>query len=205
MIASLQGLLAEKKPPRFVLDVQGVGYELLSPMPTFYKLPELGQTVTVLTHLVVRENSHTLFAFLAEHDRRLFQELIKVSGIGPKSALAILSGMDALAFRACILSDDFQSLTRVPGVGAKTAARLIVEMKNRFDDEFWNSLASHEDAATATEAPPDHVREAEQALQSLGYKATDAKRMIKRIDQPTASVEEIIRIALRNSWNAKKS
>ena len=203
MIAILQGLLIEKKPPRLVLDVHGVGYELLAPMPTFYQLPPIGQAVTVLTHLIVREDAHTLYAFLNEQDRRLFQELIKVSGVGARTALAILSGIETLEFRTCILSGDVASITRVPGIGAKTAERLIVEMKNRFDDEFWSSL-SDEGKMAARSGASEHAREAEQALQALGYKAADAKRMIKNVGQSAASPEEIIRLALRHSWSSKK-
>ena len=203
MIAGLHGVLVEKKPPRFVLDVHGVAYELLAPMPTFYQLPEIGQKLNMLTHLIIREDAHTLFAFLAEQDRRLFQELIKVSGVGARMALAILSGMEALAFRDCILSGDTDALRRVPGIGGKTAERLIVEMKNRFDDEFWGEFKD-QDTPVSDSVPADHVREAEQALQALGYKAIDAKRMIKTIDQAAASPEEIIRLALRKSWGGAK-
>ena len=201
MIASLQGLLVEKKPPRFVLDVHGVGYELLAPMPTFYKLPSPGQPVTVLTHLIVREDAHVLYAFLDEHERRLFQELIKVSGVGARTALAILSGMEALAFKACILSGDIASLTKVPGIGNKTAERLIVEMKSRFDDEFWSGAEGREAAASGAPSP-HHKREAEQALQALGYRAAEARRMIKQVDQAATSAEEMVRCALRKSWSA---
>lgn len=194
MISRLHGEIVLKRPPFLIIDVSGVGYEMQAPMSTFYRLPEVGQYVTVLTHFAVREDAQNLYAFLSEYDRSLFRELLKVSGIGAKIALAILSGMDAAVFKQCILEQDVDALVRLPGIGRKTAERLIIEMKSRFNSEFWDQLESGGKAA----APGKHDIEAVQALMSLGYKAADAKRMVRQVDS-TDNVEEIIRKALQTS------
>ena len=197
MIARITGEIILKRPPLLIVDVSGIGYELQAPMSTFYKLPEVGQQTTVLTHFIVREDSQSLYAFLSEYDRRLFRELLKVSGIGAKIALVILSGMDAAAFKEYILDKNVEALTRIPGIGQKTAERLIVEMKNRFDDEFWRQLETSDDGSRADSG--NQATEAVQALITLGYKASDAKRLIKRISADCADTEEMIRRALKAS------
>src|SRR5437879_4225495 len=131
MIGSVRGRISSKTPPQLMVDVGGVGYELEAPLSTFFHLPAIGQEVRLLTHLVVREDAHVLYAFATEDERRLFRSLIKVSGVGPKIALALLSGISVSAFAQCVLDEDIGTLTRVPGVGRKTAERLIVEMRDR--------------------------------------------------------------------------
>ena len=131
MIGAVRGRIAAKAPPQLTVDVGGLGYELEAPMSTFFHLPPVGAEVSLLTHLVVREDAHVLYAFATEEERRLFRSLIKVSGVGPKIALALLSGMSVAAFSRCVQSEDAAALTRVPGIGRKTAERLIVEMRDR--------------------------------------------------------------------------
>ncbi len=193
MIARLCGTLIVKKPPHLLIDVGGVGYELQAPMCTFYALPEAGAEVTVLTHLLVRDDAHILYAFAGEYDRALFREVLKVSGIGARTALAILSGMEADVFRECIEDGDAEALARLPGIGRKTAERLIVEMKNRLNDEFWQAAAR--DPATAR----DGARDACEALVALGYKPAAARRMVKSVGTTGANTEQIIRQALKSA------
>ncbi len=131
MIGSVRGRIASKTPPQLTVDVGGIGYELEAPMSTFFLLPAVGEEVRLLTHLVVREDAHILYAFATENERRLFRSLIKVSGVGPKIALALLSGISVEAFALCVQNQDIAALTRVPGIGRKTAERLVVEMKDR--------------------------------------------------------------------------
>lgn len=198
MIARISGEIIVKRPPFLIIDVGGVGYELQAPMSTFYKLPEVGERTTVLTHFIVREDAQSLYAFLSEYDRRLFRELLRVSGIGAKIALAVLSSMDAGTFKECILNKDVDFITRVPGIGTKTAERLIVEMKNRFEDAFWRQLEAA-DPDAATNDNERHTAEAVQALITLGYKASDAKRLVKAVSTEQTDTEEIIRQALKAS------
>lgn len=193
MIARLCGTLIVKRPPHLLIDVGGVGYELQAPMCTFYALPEAGAEVTVLTHLLVRDDAHILYAFAGEYDRALFREVLKVSGVGAKTALAILSGMEPGAFRECVEAGDAEALSRLPGIGRKTAERLIVEMKNRFDDEFWQG------AAHGPSARGDGVRDAREALVALGYRPADAKRMVKAVETAGRDTEQIIRDALKSA------
>ncbi len=134
MIGSLRGRIASKTPPQLTIEVGGVGYELDAPMSTFFHLPALGQEVSLLTHLVVREDAQMLYGFATQEERRLFRNLLKVSGVGPKIALALLSGISVEAFAQCILNEDVATLVRVPGIGRKTAERLFVEMRDRVKD-----------------------------------------------------------------------
>jgi len=192
MIARLSGELLLKSPPHLLIEVGGIAYELQAPMSTFYKLPEIGTPVVVLTHLVVREDAHTLYAFINEYDKALFKELLKVRGVGAKMALAILSSMEADVFRQAIENEDTGALSSLPGIGKKTAQRLIVEMKDRFKDEFWQS------SAITTKSPQDDQSQAaSSALVALGYKSSEAKNLIKKVHTQDMTVEEIIREALR--------
>ncbi len=134
MIGRLTGILAEKQPPEILLDVHGVGYELLLPMTSFYDLPELNQEVTLFTHFVVREDAQQLYGFSHKADRHLFRELIKTNGVGPKLGLAILSAMSVEEFSYAIEREEVSKLTKIPGVGKKTAERLVVELKGKFKD-----------------------------------------------------------------------
>ena len=193
MIGFLRGKLVAKQPPVLLIDVNGVGYEVEAPMTTFYDLPETGKEITLHTHLVVREDAHTLFGFAKLPDRALFRSLIKISGVGPRMALAILSGMSADAFVRCIQDNDAAALTRVPGVGKKTAERLVVELR----DKLGKGEAGGAELPTVSSGPANPVEEAVSALIALGYKPPDASRMVRGIDSKDLAVEEIIRRALQ--------
>ncbi|CAN5174502.1 Holliday junction branch migration protein RuvA [soil metagenome] len=190
MIGFLQGRLSFKQPPRLMLDVHGVGYELEAPMSTFYQLPDLGHELKLLTHLIVREDAHNLYGFATEAERQLFRNLIKVSGVGARIALAILSGITVDEFSRCVQHDDAAKLVRVPGIGKKTAERLIVEMRDR----IAAAGTSRSDATPGADTPE---REAFGALIALGYKAAEASQMLKSVSADGLSTEEIIRRALK--------
>lgn len=196
MIGRLRGVLLEKKPPQLLLDVGGVGYEVSAPMTTFYELPEIGTEIILHTHLAVREDAHVMYGFLLEQDRLLFRALIKVSGVGPKLALAILSGMSADQFAGCVQIADSASLTKLPGVGKKTAERLVVEMKDRLKDWQGVTLAPETTVSPAVSAN-NAVKDAVSALVSLGYKPQEASRMVSQVESDGLASEEMIRLALR--------
>ena len=192
MIGSLRGIIASKAPPQLTVDVGGLGYELEAPMSTFFHLPAVGEEVRLLTHLVVREDAHVLYAFATEDERRLFRSLIKVSGVGPKIALALLSGISVSAFAQCVLNEDISALTRVPGIGRKTAERLIVEMRDRLATPQATPGAPVTAAASAE-------GEAYGALVALGYRPAEAARLLKAVGPGTHSTEELIRRALQGA------
>lgn len=197
MIGSLRGTVNLKSPPSLILEVNGVGYELEAPMTTFYNLPEIGQEVLLYTHLVVREDAHTLFGFFTTTDRVLFRSLIKVNGVGPKLALAILSGVTSDEFFRCVREHDTVALVRVPGIGKKTAERLIIEMQDRLPGNAGVSLSTSEGSADSrAEAPPS--QEAISVLIALGYKPQEANRMVNKISDDNKTSEEIIRLALQS-------
>jgi Holliday junction DNA helicase RuvA len=193
VIGWLRGRLAAKHPPALVVDVNGVGYECEAPMSTFYGLPETGAEVLLRTHLVVREDAHILYAFASEDERRLFRSLLKVSGVGPKIALGILSGISIADFMLTVEAQDPEPLVRVPGVGRKTAERVLLDMRDRV----------RELAATAAAPSPAPGRsgtaqaEAFSALVALGYRPVEVTRLLKSIGEEPGSVEELIRRALR--------
>lgn len=202
MIGRLTGMLVEKNPPELLLDVQGVGYELFAPMTTFYQLPEPSQTpqlISLYTHLVVREDAHQLYGFYQRADRQLFRELIKVNSVGPKLALAILSGMDTLTFVQSILRQDTALLVSLPGLGKKTAERLIIEMQDRLKSWPYH-LAEHSSVETnpqllETRQP---LQDAHQALIALGYKPQQATQVLTSIaNADELSCERLIRAALK--------
>ena len=207
MIGQIRGTLIARQAPEILVDVGGIGYEIQVPMTTLYQLPELGQPVTLLTHFVVREDAQQLFGFAEPADRRLFRELIKVSGVGPRLALTLLSGMDAADFARCLQRDDVAALVALPGVGRKTAERLLVEMRDKAGD--WLDELSPESAAqaeTGKAGAQSHEQraEAEQALVALGYKLTEAAKLIAAADAPAETPsEELIRLALRIAGGAK--
>ena len=207
MIGQIRGTLIARQAPEILVDVGGIGYEIQVPMTTLYQLPELGQPVTLLTHFVVREDAQQLFGFAESADRRLFRELIKVSGVGPRLALTLLSGMDAADFARCLQRDDVAALVALPGVGRKTAERLLVEMRDKAGD--WLDELSPESAARAETGKAgahshDQRAEAEQALVALGYKLTEAAKLIAAADAPPETPsEELIRLALRIAGGAK--
>lgn len=197
MIGRLRGTLLEKQPPWLVIDVSGVGYELEASMNTLLALPGVGEMAQLFTHLTVREDAHLLYGFARQQERALFRALIKVNGVGPKLALAILSGMEEDRFIRCVMDDDVKSLTRLPGVGKKTAERLIVEMRDRFPHwsaEQGDALDAPDQSGVAVRSS-DPLADAEAALISLGYKPTEASRLLSGLDakQPT---EALIKAAL---------
>lgn len=197
MIGRLRGTLLEKHPPQLLIDVNGVGYEVQAPMTTFYELPETGSEAILHTHLAISEHAHVLYGFLRESDRALFRELIKVSGVGPKLALAILSGMSADEFAGCVQSGDSTALTKLPGVGKKTAERLVVEMKDRLKD--WQGISLPQEAGIPPTAPAtDAVKDAISALISLGYKPQEASKIVSHVECEGLASEEIIRQALKS-------
>lgn len=198
MIGFLRGVILDKQPPALVLDVQGVGYEVEAPMTTFYDLPAVGESVSLYTHLAVREDAHTLYGFSKASDRGLFRALIKVNGVGAKLALTILSGMPANEFALCVQAGDTAALVKLPGVGKKTAERLVVEMRDKLSDWSGASAAVTGQAG----AKPDvanPVEEAVSALMALGYKANEASRLVRAVDTSDRSTEDIIRAALQAS------
>ncbi|KAA6184040.1 Holliday junction branch migration protein RuvA [Thiohalocapsa marina] len=197
MIGRLRGELAAKHPPQLLLDVGGVGYEIESPMSTFYDLPAVGERVTLVTHLVVREDAHVLYGFLREQDRALFRSLLRVTGVGAKMALAILSGMDAKRFALCVEQEDITALSRVPGIGKKTAQRLIMEMKDRVAELGATPGLVSGALPAAGAGADDALTEAVGALVALGYKPADANRMARAVDDGAQTSEAIIRAALK--------
>jgi Holliday junction DNA helicase RuvA len=199
MIGRLRGEIVSKQPPHLLLDVNGVGYEVEAPMSTFYNLPSLGEQVTLLTHLVVRDDAHVLFGFGTDSERALFRGLLKVSGVGAKMALAILSGMTAEEFSACVQSDDVSALVRLPGIGKKTAERLIVEMRDRLEKLGLSTDAVSLSSAPAGTVETSPVADAVSALTALGYKPNEASRMVRTIETEGLSSEEIIRAALKGA------
>ncbi len=192
MISRLEGILLSKDLPTILVNVNGVGYEVDIPMTTFYELPEPGQRVVLHTHLAIREDAHQLFGFLQELDRRLFRELIKVNGIGGRSALAILSGMNTPDFIQCILQENLALLVKIPGIGKKTGERLIIEMRDRL-----KSLQPHL-ALPNKQGVNGAQDEALAALVSLGYRSQDAQKIIEKCYTNGMSAEDLIRNSLKN-------
>ncbi|PHM40987.1 Holliday junction branch migration protein RuvA [Xenorhabdus szentirmaii] len=202
MIGRLRGTVLEKQPPLVLLETNGVGYEVHMPMTCFYELPEIGQEAILFTQFIVREDAQLLYGFNDKQERALFRELIKVNGVGPKLALAILSGMSAQQFVMAIEQESISSLVKLPGVGKKTAERLVVEMKDRFkglNGDLFNQSNDINLPATANQKNSDADIEAEAAaaLVSLGYKPQEASRMVSKVAKPGADCETLIREALR--------
>ena len=193
MIGRLKGTLVHKQPPWLLVDVSGVGYELEAPMSTFYDLPEAGREVTLHVHHAVKEDSVSLYGFLTESERRVFRDVQKVTGIGAKIALAILSGASVDEFARLVQTGDLAALTRIPGIGKKTAERIVVELRDRAAD-FGGGAAV---AGGARGAPLDAAAEAGIALSQLGYKPAEIARMLKEAG-PGDSAEDIIRKALKS-------
>jgi holliday junction DNA helicase RuvA len=200
MIGFLRGVLVAKSPPGLTVDVGGVGYDVEAPMSTFYTLPPLGAEIRLLTHLAVREDAQTLYGFSTEDERRLFRNLLKVSGVGPRSALAILSGVSVEAFAQCVRAEDIAALTKIPGVGRKTAERLVIEMRDRLDAPPVPELPGVNGQITTAGGAEG---EAFSALLALGYKAAEATRMLKLARAApggdAANTEELIRRALQGA------
>ena len=194
MIGRLRGTLAHKAPPWLVIDVNGVGYELEAPMSTFYDLPELGREVALFTHYAQKEDSVSLYGFLHESERRLFRDVKKVTGIGAKIALAVLSGVSVDAFARLVQTADVTALTKIPGIGKKTAERMVVELRDRAAD-----LAGAGGAVHGEPVATDPLSEATIALQQLGYKPAEAQKMAKVAAVDGDTPETIIRKALQSA------
>lgn len=192
MIGFLRGTLVSKRPPQLTVDVGGVGYDLETPMSTFYRLPEAGESLTLLTHLLVREDAHLLYGFSTEAERALFRKLLKVSGVGARIALGILSGISAEGFRRCVLERDLITLTRIPGIGRKTAERLVVEMADSIE-QLDGGEPGGAMAANGAEG------EAHGALLALGYKPAEATQLLAELDTAQLGAEELIREALKRA------
>ena len=204
MIGRLRGILLEKQPPSVLLDVSGVGYEVQLPMSSFYPLPEIGKEAIIYTHFVVREDAQLLYGFADKHERAMFKELIKVNGVGPKLALAILSGMSANQFVQCIHNDAVTTLVKLPGVGKKTAERLVVEMKDRLKNWVGSDLLTPESERLEFDEqmnPPisgsSAKEEAISALVALGYKPAVAEKTIKNVYKAGMDCEALIRSSLK--------
>lgn len=185
--------MLEVHPPSVVIDVSGVGYEVEVPNSVLDVLPAQGQPVVLLTHLQVSQDHHALYGFASAAERRLFRQLLKISGIGAKLALSILSGASGEALARYVADGDIASLTRIPGIGKKTAERIIVELRGRLDD----LLLAAPGAAAAGQAAPPALREAAEALRALGYRPAEVNRMVREAAEPDMSAEDIIRKALQ--------
>jgi len=187
VIGLLRGKILDKQPPRLLLDVQGVGYEIDAPMTTFYDLPDVGTEVTLFTHLAVREDAHTLYGFLT-------LALLKVNGVGARLALTILSGMESQTFIACVQGGDASALVKLPGIGKKTAERLIIELRDRLEMSTTPATVTAGSPGATVSNP---VEDAVSALVGLGYKPQEASQMVRVIDSTNMSSEDIIRSALQ--------
>ena len=192
MIGSLIGLIKEKTPSSILLEVSGIGYEIAVPLSTSFQLPNVGESAYLLTHLVVREDQHSLFGFATDEERKLFRALIKISGVGAKLAITILSGTNVNGFIQSVVNEDIDALVHLPGIGKKTAERLIVEMKDKVSEisSDENSLSQNNKNSA--------VAEAINALVNLGYKTKDAKTILDKIESEGLTVEELIRQALKS-------
>lgn len=197
MIVRIEGNLIDKQAPFLLIDVNGLGYEVQAPMSTFYQLPEAGVKVVLHTHFVVREDAQLLYGFATVRERSLFRTLIKVNGVGPKMAMAILSGIEADEFVRCVDEGNVTALVKVPGVGKKTAERLIVEVKDKLK-EWQPEHGMVMNPASKSASQSDVVQDAEGALVALGYKPQDAAKAISKVKADGLSSEELIRAALKN-------
>ena len=195
MIGRLRGILASKQPPWLLVDVNGVGYELEAPMSTIYNLPELGREVTLLTHYAAKEDSVSLYGFISAGERELFRSVQKVSGIGARIALAILSGVSVDEFSRLVQAGDITALTRIPGVGKKTAERIVVELRDRVSDLGAGAALGLSRGSVAG----DPTSEAVAALLQLGYKPAEASRMAQKVAEDGDDAEAIIRKALKSA------
>lgn len=203
MIGQLRGIIIDKQPPALLLDVQGVGYELSLPMSSFYKLPAQGSEVVLHTQLLIREDGHFLYGFASKGERALFREMLKASGVGPKLALTILSGLSVELFLRCVDSGDVATLIKLPGVGRKTAERLLLELRGRLEQWQQPAVSGSELglAGSLLEEtfirPPSAEEDAAAALVSLGYKEAQAAQAVKKVAKAGSSSEELIRLALK--------
>ena len=196
MIGHLKGKIISKSPPEVLLEVQGIGYEVLCPMSTIYELDNLYGDVLLFTHLSIKEDAHTLFGFITKDEKNVFRELIRVNGVGPKVALAILSNLSVHSLVECISTEDSDLLAKTPGIGKKTALKLIVELQDRLSKlDLVGSLAN---SIEIKQNSNPNSKQAIEALQSLGFKAKEANRMVSKIEDQELSTEQLIRLALQN-------
>ncbi len=195
MIGKLTGKILEKNPPEILLEVGGIGYEVLCPMSSFYEMSESG-TLSLHTHFHVKEDAQTLYGFISKDEKTLFRELIRVNGIGPKVALAILSHLNIASLMNAVANEDDVLLAKTPGIGKKTAQKLIVELKDRLAKLELNG--SHNQIITAGSGANPNAQKASQALQALGFKVKEAEKMLDAITDDSLSTEELIRQALQN-------
>jgi len=199
MIGYLRGTLAASQPPLLVIDVNGVGYEIQAPLSTCLELPHIGAEIHLITHLIVREDQHTLYGFGSEAERQLFRNLIKVNRVGAKLALGILSGMSVGTFIACVQTEDAGLLSKLPGVGRKTADRLILDMRDKIDEEAHVLSVSKISGGDGDHAAGGSRRDAYNALTSLGYRPVEARKMIDNVAAEVTGTEDILRDVLRSA------
>jgi len=202
LIGRIKGKLLGKQPPELLVDVHGVGYEMEAPMSTFYQLPATGEEVVLHTHMVVREDAQLLYAFYSTGERKLFRDLIRISGVGPKLGLTILSGISAQDFARAVQDGDAAVLTGLPGVGKKTAERLIVELRDKLSTDIAPLSDDSAAASGYSGHRPSPVSDAVSALTALGYKAQEASRMVRAVDATGLETEAIIRAALQGTVKA---
>ena len=196
MIGHLKGKIISKSPPEVLLEVQGIGYEVLCPMSTIYELDNLSNDVLLFTHLSIKEDAHTLFGFITKDEKNVFRELIRVNGVGPKVALAILSNLSVHSLVECISTEDADLLAKTPGIGKKTALKLIVELQDRLSK--LNLVGSIANSSEIKQNSNPNSKQAIEALQSLGFKVKEANRMVSKIEDQELSTEQLIRLALQN-------
>ncbi|AJQ94614.1 Holliday junction branch migration protein RuvA [Gynuella sunshinyii] len=193
MIGRLKGRIILRQPPDILIDVQGVGYELQAPMSTFYQISSVDQEAILYTHLAIREDAHQLYGFATQKERELFRKLIKTNGVGPKMALAILSGIDFDSLVSAVMDGDVSALVKIPGIGKKTAERLVIELRDRLKEYSGQQLGAEASIASMDNS----LFDAESAMIALGYKPPQASKAVKQIYKPGMSSDEIIRQALK--------
>jgi holliday junction DNA helicase RuvA len=196
MIGHLKGQIISKNPPEILMEVGGIGYELLCPMSTFYELGNPNDEILLFTHLSIKEDAHTLFGFRSKDEKNIFRELIRVNGVGPKVALAILSHLSVTSLIECIAIEDSDLLAKTPGIGKKTALKLIVELQDRLSKVELVSSPSGTNGFRQSNNP--NAKQAIEALQSLGFKTKEANKMVSKIEDKDLTTEQLIRLALQN-------
>ena len=196
MIGHLKGQIISKNPPEILMEVGGIGYELLCPMSTFYELCNLNDELLLFTHLSIKEDAHTLFGFISKDEKNIFRELIRVNGVGPKVALAILSHLSVTSLIECIATEDSDLLAKTPGIGKKTALKLIVELQDRLSKV--ELVSSHSRTNRFRQSSNPNAKQAIEALQSLGFKTKEANKMVSKIEDKDLTTEQLIRLALQN-------
>ena len=196
MIGHLKGQIISKNPPEILMEVGGIGYELLCPMSTFYELGNSNDELLLFTHLSIKEDAHTLFGFISKDEKNIFRELIRVNGVGPKVALAILSHLSVTSLIECIATEDSDLLAKTPGIGKKTALKIIVELQDRLSKVELVSSPSRTNGFRQSSNP--NTKQAIEALQSLGFKTKEANKMVSKIEDKDLTTEQLIRLALQN-------